>query len=184
MIIDKPYFYQRIREVKLFDQLTNKQVQTIDAVINEAEKQGITIPQLAYVLATAYHEAYNPKKPDLRLTPLKEFGGEQYLQGKKYYPYYGRGLSQLTWDYNYKKEGKRLNLDLLNNPDLILDIPLAANSHVYCMKNGNYTGKKLSDYINDTKKDYAGARKIVNGTDKKDLIAGYAQSFETCLKDV
>ena len=183
MPIDKPNFYKRLREVKLFDKMTQKQVDTIDALFSEFDKQGITdVRQMAYIFATAYWEAHNPRKPELRMTPMIEFGGESYLRGKKYYPYFGRGLSQLTWDYNYKKEGKRLNLDLLNNPDLILDIPTAANSHIYCMANGSYTGKKLSDYINDQKCDFAGARRIVNGTDKKDEIAAIAQKFLSCLQ--
>lgn len=181
-MIDKQKFYQRIREVKLFDKMSQMQVDTIDAVLNECEKQQLTdTRQVAYIFATAYWEAHNPKKPELRLTPIKEFGGEDYLKSKKYYPYFGRGLSQLTWDYNYKKEGQRLNLDLITNPDLILDIPVAANSHVYCMVHGIYTGKKLSDYINDQKCDFAGARKIINGTDKKDEIAAIAQKFLSCL---
>lgn len=184
MPIDKPYFYKRIREVKLFDKLNQAQVDSIDAILNECDKQGLSLKQSAYVFATAYHEAYNPKHPDSRITPIKEFGGIEYLQGKKYYPYYGRGFSQLTWDYNYKKEGERLGIDLLKNPDMILDdIPMCANSHVYCMAHGRYTGKKLSDYINDTKTDYIGARKIVNGKDQAQKIAGYAQSFEACLKE-
>jgi len=180
--IDKVHFYKRIREVKLFDKLTQAQVESIDAICNECDIQGVVDRrQIAYVFATAYWEAHNPKKPELRLTPIKEFGGEAYLKSKKYYPYYGRGFSQLTWDYNYKKEGLRLSLNLLKNPDLILDIPIAANSHVHCMKVGTYTGKKLSDYINDKKCDFAGARRIVNGVDKKDEIAAIAQKFLTCL---
>lgn len=183
MSIDKVNFYKRIREVKLFDKLSQIQVDTIDALLNEIDKQSITDNrQVAYIFATAYWEAHNPKKPELRLTPMKEFGGETYLKGKKYYPYYGRGLSQITWDYNYKKEGQRLSLDLLTNPDLILDIPVAANSHIHCMKTGAYTGKKLSDYINDQKCDFEGARKIINGTDKKAEIAAIAQKFLTCLQ--
>lgn len=183
-MIDRPKFYQRLREVKLFSTLLQKQVNTLDAVLNEIEAQGITdIRQAAYIFATGYWEAHNPKKPAERFTPMKEFGGEAYLKGKKYYPYYGRGLSQLTWDYNYKKEGKRLNLGLLNNPDLILDIPIAANSHVYNMRTGGYTGKKLSDYINDQKCDFEGARKIVNGKDKAQEIASIAQKFLSCLSD-
>lgn len=182
-MINKVDFYKNIRDKGLFKVLSQRQVDTIDAVINEIEKQGITdIRQMAYIFATGYWEAHNPKKPEQRFTPIKEFGGETYLKSKKYYPYYGRGLSQLTWVYNYKKEGKRLGLDLLNNPDLILDIPVAANSHVYCMAHGLYTGKKLSDYINDKKCDFAGARRIVNGTDKKDEIAAIAQKFLTCLQ--
>ena len=181
-MIDKVAFYASIRSTGLFKTLLQAQVDTIDGLLNECEKQGIYDPrQIAYIFATAYWEAHNPKKPELRMTPMKEFGGEAYLKGKKYYPFFGRGLSQLTWDYNYKKEGQRLNLDLLTNPDLILDIPVAVNSHVYCMANGSYTGKKLSDYINDQKCDFAGARKIINGTDKKDEIAAIAQKFLSCL---
>jgi hypothetical protein len=182
-MIDKVKFYQEIRNKGLFKVLSQKQVDTIDAVLNECDKQGVSdIRQVAYIFATGYWEAHNPKKPAERFTPMKEFGGMAYLKGKKYYPYFGRGLSQLTWVYNYKKEGARLGLDLLNNPDLILDIPVAANSHVYCMRHGSYTGKKLSDYINDKICDYQNARRIVNGKDKATEIASIAKKFETCLK--
>lgn len=181
-MIDKVKFYAAIRANGLFKSLTQTQVDSIDAILNECEKQGVTdVRQIGYILATPYHECYNPKHPETRLTPIKEFGGEKYLKSKKYYPYFARGFSGLTWDYNFKKEGKRLNIDLLNNPDLILDIPIAANSHVYCMVHGSYTGKKLSDYINDKKCDLVNSRRIINGTDKAELIASYAEKFITSL---
>jgi hypothetical protein len=181
-MINKVAFYQSIRDKGLFKTLTDTQVQSIDSILFECEKQGVDdVRQIAYILATSYWECHNPKKPELRNTPMKEFGGEAYLKSKKYYPYYGRGFSQLTWDYNYRKESKRLGLDLMNNPDLILDIPTAANSHVYNMITGGYTGKKLSDYINTTKCDFEGARRIINGVDKKVEIAAIAQKFLTCL---
>lgn len=162
--------------------LSQAQTDSITVILNECEKQAVTDNrQIAYILATAYHEAYNPKHPETRLTPLTEYGGQDYLHGKKYYPYYGRGFSQLTWDYNYKKEGLRLNLDLLTHPELMLVLETAANSHVYCMAHGSYTGKKLSDYINDQKCDFLNARRIVNGKDKAELIASYAQKFLSCL---
>jgi len=183
-MLDKIFFYKRIREVKLFDKLNQIQVDSIDAIINECDKQGLTLKQAAYCFATAYHEAYNPRQPENRMTPIREFGGEEYLKGKKYYPFVGMGFSQLTWRWNYEKEAKRLGMDLINHPKLILDILTAANSHVFCMAHGTYTGKKLSDYINDKKTDYANARRIVNGVDKKDLIAGYAQKFESCLSNI
>lgn len=181
-MINKVVFYQKLRDNRLFKTLTNDQVKSIDSILFECEKQGINdLRQVAYILATAYHECYNPKHPETRLTPMKEFGGETYLKSKKYYPYVGAGFSQLTWDYNYKKEATRLGIDLVNHPELILDIPIAANSHVYCMAHGTYTGKKLSDYINDLKCDFLNARRIVNGKDKAELIAGYAQKFLSCL---
>jgi len=182
-MINKVNFYAAIREKGLFKTLTQLQVDTIDAILNECEKQGVNdVRQIAYIFATSYWECHNPRKPELRLTPMKEFGGEAYLKGKKYYPYYGRGLSQLTWPDNYKKEGARLGIDLLNNPDLILEIPTAANSHVYCMVHGRYTGKKLSDYINDQKCDFLNARRIINGTDRAAEIMAIAQKFLTCLQ--
>lgn len=182
-MINKVDFYQKIRDNGLFTTLTQRQVDSLDNILFECEKQGIEdMRQVAYILATAYHECYNPKKPETRLTPITEFGGQDYLKSKKYYPYYGRGFSQLTWDYNYKKEGTRLGINLTDNPDLMLDIPTAANSHVYCMAHGTYTGKKLSDYINEQKCDFLNARRIVNGKDKADLIMSYAQKFLTCLQ--
>ena len=39
----------------------------------------------------------------------------------------------------------------------------------------------MSDYVNDKKKDYVGARRVINGTDKANLIAGYAKTFEQIL---
>ena len=45
------------------------------------------------------------------------------------------------------------------------------------MINGTFTGKKLRTY-----KDYVSMRRIINGTDKASLIAGYATHFEMCFR--
>lgn len=182
-MINKVNFYAAIREKGLFKILSQQQVNTIDAILFECERQGVEdIRQVAYILATAYWECHNPRKPELRMTPMREFGGETYLKGKKYYPYVGMGLSQLTWKDNYQKESKRLGIDLINHPELILEIPTAANSHVYCMVHGSYTGKKLSDYINALKCDFLNSRRIINGQDKAAEIMAIAQRFLECLK--
>lgn len=34
---------------------------------------------------------------------LTEYGGEEYLSQKEYYPYYGAGYIQLTWEENYSR---------------------------------------------------------------------------------
>jgi len=158
------------------------QVTSIELLIEEFFRQGLIMKeQLAYLLATAYHECHNPAYPKKRLTPMKEFGGERYLKSKAYYPYYGRGFVQLTWKSNYDKAGKRLGIDLLKNPELALDPVFAANIMVYGMKYGSFTGKKLSDYINAQKVDFLQARRIINGMDKSRLIADYALLFQDCL---
>jgi len=182
MPINRPTFFTNIKPL-FGGKLNQKQVDTIDAILNECEAQGVTdLRQVAYILATPYWECYNPKTPETRLTPIREFGGEKYLKGKKYYPYVGMGLSQLTWKDNYAKEAKRLGIDLLNNPSLILDIPTAANSHVYCMRKGIYTGKKLSDYINGDKCDFLNARRIINGIDRAKQFETTAEQFLTALQ--
>ena len=42
-----------------------------------------------------------------------------------------------------------------------------------------FTGRKLSDFLPG---DYVGARKVINGTDKAQLIASYAEIFERALQ--
>ena len=40
--------------------------------------------------------------------------------------YYGRGPAQISWNYNYKKAGEWLGIDLLNDPSLIERDPAVA----------------------------------------------------------
>lgn len=182
-MLDRNKFFTAIKANGLFKSLSQRQVDSIDAILNECEKQGVTdVRQVAYILATPYHECFNPRSPETRLTPITEYGSEKYLKSKPYYPYIGRGFSGLTWMENYKKEKRRTGVDLLSHPEKILEIPLAANSHVYCMVHGAYTGKKLSSYINDKGCDFINARRIINGTDRAELIMGYASKFLDALK--
>ncbi len=44
------------------------------------------------------------------------------------------------------------------------------------------TGKRLSDYIKPGSVDYLNARRIVNGTDRAEQIAGYAREYERALR--
>lgn len=185
-MINKINFYASLIAKGLFVKLSQRQKDSIDALLRECELQGVNdLRQVAYILATPYHECYNwlaKDKAETRMTPMSEVGGDKYLRGKKYYPYYGRGFSHLTWPENYKKESKRTGIDLVNNPDLLnTDLKLAANSHVYCMIHGVYTTKKLSDFINAQKCDYVQARRIINSLDKAKEIAVYAEKFFACL---
>ena len=49
------------------------------------------------------------------------------------------------------------------------------------MINGRFTGKKLSDYFNPTAASWINARRIINGLDKANLIAGYAQQYYAAI---
>jgi hypothetical protein len=144
----------------------------------------------AYMLATVRHECAN------RWRPLEEFGRGQ---GRKYGEpvtvadanglqranlYYGRGFVQLTWKDNYQAVGRAIGLDdeLLFRPELALEPTTAYKIMSLGMRHGIFTGKKLADYINTEKCDYVNARRIINGLDRAELIASYAQEFERIFK--
>lgn len=145
-------------------------------LIEVGRKHGLLRNEMAYVLATAYHETAHTMKP------VREYGGEKYLRSKKYYPYVGMGYVQLTWKENYEKASRKLGVDFVSNPKLLLEPKYSAEIIVVGMKEGWFTGKKLSDYITLNRSDFEGARRIVNGTDRAALIAGYARSYDKLLK--
>jgi hypothetical protein len=159
----------------LFGTLKQSQVDGINTIIEEFNKLHTDKRWLAYILATVFHES------DKRMQPVKELGGETYLKSKPYYPYYGRDLVQTTWITNYQKVKNVTGIDVVNNPQLIGQMPLSATVAVLFMTKGWYTGKKLADYFNDTKEDWFNARRIINGTDKASLIAGYGKQFYEAL---
>lgn len=160
---------------------TDKALHYIDEIVRQSNLKGVEIKgQLAYMLATPYHETYDWNK-GLRFEAMAEMGGDKYLKSKPYFPFYGRGPSHLTWKDNYAKEANRTGHNLVGNPDLMLDVEIGCESHVHCMIIGAYTGKKLSDYIDALGFDFEQARRIINGTDKADLIAGYAEEFLKCI---
>ncbi|OOF83137.1 calcium-binding protein [Rodentibacter ratti] len=151
------------------------------------------------MLATAKHETghtfepvtergdrayFNKYDPVLANTPKRKqiaIDMENTKEGDGY-KYRGRGYVQLTWRKNYRKSGEYLNKDLVKNPELALDQKNATKIMIYGMETGMFTGKRMSNYINDNKKDYLNARRIINGTDQALRIANYASKLEECLR--
>lgn len=144
---------------------------------------------LAYVLATTYHETA------ATMQPIEEYGhGKGHEYGKPDpttgQTYYGRGYVQLTWLRNYQKaqdtvfdfnQLTRGGVPFVTNADLALKPVNAAQIAINGMVHGWFTGKRLADYLTADKTDYVNARRIINGTDKAELIAGYAQQFEAAI---
>lgn len=182
--LNRDVFFGQIRG--LFGRISQSQVDGLNSLLDAVG--GCLINEAAYMLATAYHETA------ATMQPIDEYGkgrgkdyGKRLKMSRKPYSdtlplYYGRGYVQLTWYENYEKAGKKVGVDLLNEPGLALSAPIAAKIMREGMLEGWFTGKKLSDYIGLRTADYVGARRIINGTDKANLIAGYAVAFELALR--
>jgi len=149
-------------------------------ILAECQKQGVTDKaQIAYILATTVHESgagahMEEFASGEAYEGRSDLGNNQPGDGKKYK---GRGYVQITGRNNYTDWGKRLGIDLVNNPELAEQPQYAARILVQGMKEGTFTGKKLSDYIGGGKQDFEGARRIVNGTDKAAKFAETARKI-------
>lgn len=180
MSIDRKIFFGAIRQQPFNGKLESSQVSGISAILDEWERRKLTdLRHLAYMLATTKWETAHT------MQPITERGSQKYLRGKSYWPWIGRGFVQLTWQRNYKAfqpEVKNIfGVDILADPDAALKLGPAAYIMFEGMERGVFTGKKLSDYFNDTKTDWLNARRIINGTDKAADIAIIAKAFFTDL---
>ena len=165
MALNRTTLFAYVRRAPFGGRLTQQQVDGVNKILDEWESRGLAdLRWLAYMLATTFHETA------AKMQPIREMGSEKYLKSKPYYPWVGEGLVQVTWEANAKKFGA-------TKPGQLLEWPLALRALFDGMIEGMFTGKKLADYFSVTVDDPVGARRIVNGTDKAQLIAGYHKSF-------
>lgn len=178
-------FYDSLRTA--FGPLTQSQVDGVELLVTATA--GLPIRHRAYILATAWHET-GPASSQLHMTPRREIWGPTDAQkryegradlgntlpgdGKRYM---GRGYVQITGRANYQKASFLTGRDLVANPDIALEPDIAARVMVHGMVNGWFTGRKLADFDS-----YQNMRRVVNGTDRAALIAGYAEKFEAALR--
>jgi len=183
-----PAFFASVRASLYAGALNQAQVDSLNAISQAWEQYGDgDRHKLAYILATAHHETgafkwlreiWGPTKAQNGYEGRADLGNNQSGDGKKFM---GRGFVQLTGRRNYTDWSKRTGLDLLKEPDLVMQPAVAARILVQGSMLGTFTGKKLGNYINGDTLDWTNARRVINGTDKAELIAGYARQFLIAL---
>ena len=141
---------------------------------------------VAYMLATVKHECADVWQPIEERGPVSYFakydagtelgarlGNVEAGDGQRFK---GRGYVQLTGRSNYTRAG------LAQAPERALDPPTAYTLLSDGMRLGQFSGKALADYMGDAGTDYLGARHIINGQDRAELIAGYALTLEALVR--
>ena len=159
-----------------------EQADAIRHILFFAKQEGCTdLRQIAYMLATAYHEARFQPIPEIRA----KRGTEVWKMQEKYWHtgYYGRGLCQLTWKRNYQKFQDLLGLPLVQNPDLVLDVKVSAEILVVGMLRGLFSGVALSRYFPPAPAvpRWLSARRTVNGTFQAEKVAAAARAILSIL---
>lgn len=169
---------------KLLETLPFTKEDHIQLIISECKSQQITdTRQIAYILATVQHETAGTFKP------INEIGSAKYLsryEGREDLgntrpgdgvKFKGRGYVQITGRANYTKYAALTGKDLVNHPELAKDPKTAAFILVHGFGTGGFTGKKLSDYINNDSCNFYNARRCINGLDKAGLITSYTTQW-------
>ncbi len=189
--MNRELFFQHIRKEPFSGRMTAPQVAGVEAILDACQKL-TDVRWTAYILATVFHETGARMQPVREGFKTTDKAARDYVRRIGYpyaepdpitgHVYYGRGHVQLTWAKNYRSVGEAIDVDLYNEPELALNPATSIRILLLGMTNGLYTGKKLGDYFKGAKADPVGARKIVNGTDRAALIAGYYHAFLAAIR--
>lgn len=195
--MDRATFFAFARNAPFGGRLTQAQVSGVERLLDVWATDGSgDTRHLAYVLATVFHETGG------RMVPVRETFASSDAQAIRRLdaawaagrlpqvktPYwragwFGRGDVQVTHEVNYRKVGKAIGVDLVADPGKLLDPVISARATIVGMRDGLFTnGHRLHRYFSASVDDPEGARRIVNGTDKRRLIAGYHRNFLDALK--
>lgn len=186
MLTDPARFYASVRS--RLGKLTQSKVDGFEAILPALD--GLPLAHAAYALATAWHETASTMQPVIESYWLPD----RYRRKLRYYPWYGRGYVQLTWEANYRRAdaecataGLIVAGEIIANPDKVLEPLISAFIMRRGMDEGWFTGKSLRTYLPiagvATREQYLKARRIINGNDKADLVEDYAQWFERALRE-
>lgn len=185
--------------------LSQEQVDGMEGILDAFATHGDgRAKTLAYALATAYHEtgslmvpvregfAETDAQARARVNRLAAERGPNSAVAKYARPqppyghvYYGRGQVQLTWKQNYAASSKDAGVDLVRDPDKVLDPVIGARILVCGLLDGRWNGRGhgIAHYLPDSgDDDLRNARRTVNVTDKWREIGGYYRAFLTAIE--
>jgi len=166
----------------------------------ETDTEYSMIREISYVLATIRWETAETFQPIKEKRFNRSTHPKAWENQDVYWRtgFFGRGYVQITWEKNYCEAGTWLagrkfqifgneilieQETLVQNPEFVLDPEVSYAICANGMRNGWFTGKKLSDFIcENIPPDYFNARRIVNGLDHADNIEIFANQFELILR--
>lgn len=201
MAMDRAVFFKAIR-ASLFDGVLKQgQVDGLTAILDRWARMPAPADRrwLAYMLATAHHETGRTIQPvretfarsDERAIAILEASFRKGRLPSVSAPYWrrdaegkswlGRGLVQLTHKTNYARMAEATGIDLLATPERAMELPVAVDILFTGMQSGAFTGKTLGDYFSLVRDDWTGARRIINGRDKAELVASYGRQYFAAL---
>lgn len=191
-MIDRDRFFAAARVRPFGGSMSAEQTAGCNVILDGWEKRypGGDPRFLAYEFATTFWETNQTIQPVREAYYLNPPGphqndatgpAEAFRKTLRYYPFYGRGYVQNTWEDNYRKMSSVTGRDLVKSPDDAMIPEVAATIMFHGMEHGTFTGRKLADYFNSTTDDPVNARRIINGTDKAEEIAAIHYDFLAAL---
>lgn len=205
-VTERGFFFQEVRKSLFSGRLKQREVKGLNAILDgwtvlpeAARNTAGGHDALAYVLATAFHETAATMRPVRETLALSD--AEAIARLERAFragrlptvktPYWrpdaegrtwlGRGFVQLTHRRNYEVMSAQTGIDLVSKPGRAMEMAVAVKILIDGMQQGSFTGCRLGDYFAGGRADWAGARKIINGTDRAELVAGYARAFRAGL---
>lgn len=185
--------------------LSAKQVKGIDGILDAFDRNGDGRSKtLAYALASAYHETgkamvpiketvmpyHKNKNPtDAQVINRLDRWAKKIGRTTNIYwrvnprtgkAYFGRGHIQITWLDNYERSSADAGVDLVKNPDAMLDSEISARVMIRGLLDGRWNGrgKGIAFYLpTNGEDDLKNARRTVNVTDRWQDVAGYYHMF-------
>jgi hypothetical protein len=201
MMIDRKRFFDGIRGAPFAGRLRNEQVEGTERILAgfEARGMGGELRHLAYMLATAFHETAATMQPvretltssDDAAIAILDRAFEAGKLGAVRTPYWrrdaqgkswlGRGLVQLTHRRNYEAMSQLTGIDLVAKPERAMEPQASVTILIEGMLRGSFTARRLEQYFSAKREDWQGARAIINGTDRAELVGRYGTMFYAAL---